>query len=46
MIKLELRTDGDWEVWQSGGLQHYGSLESCGRYITSNSEELEEWENQ
>ncbi|MDB0601095.1 hypothetical protein PL373_08035 [Tenacibaculum maritimum] len=46
MIKLELRTDGDWEVWQGGGLQHYGDLESCGRYIASNFEELEEWENQ
>lgn len=33
MIKLELRTDGDLELWQGGGLQHYGSLESCGRYI-------------
>ena len=44
MIKLELRSDGDWEVWQGGGLQYTGNLENCGKYIELNSRELEEWE--
>ena len=43
MIEIQLQNNGDWEVWQGGGLQHTGSLESCGKYIQRNSEELEEW---
>lgn len=46
-IMIEITQNGEiWEVWQGSGLQHYGDLESCGKYIQRNYEELEEWVNE
>ncbi len=42
MIEIVKRANGSWEIWQGGGLLHYGSLESCGDYIRRNTEEIEE----
>ncbi|CAA0196723.1 hypothetical protein JIP32914_220040 [Tenacibaculum maritimum] len=44
MIEIKLRSDGDWEIWQGGAIQHYGTLKSCGLFVFQNHAELEERE--